>query len=421
MFRTQRLRTVADVAISNIDKKLAEDEVRVRLCNYTDVYYADVINEGRSFMAATATPTQVRRFRLRVGQTLITKDSETPEDIGVAAFVAEAKPDLVCGYHLAILTPRTQLIDPRFLYWAMTSHETRDQLTTAALGVTRYGIRIDSIADLKLPIPSLDDQRRIVARLDAETARIDEVAKRKRLMIAALDKRRSAAAEELVLGMDGRMPAAGRYFRHVPHGWRETTLRHLNCRVQTGPFGSQLHASEYVEGGWPVVNPSNLRDGMIRPNPAMTISDEKRVELARHVLGPDDIVFGRRGEMGRAGLVTDREAGWLCGTGSLRLRLVDCRLSSRYLKLLLETRALRDYFELNSIGSTMDNLNTDIVLAMPVLVPPKSVQASIVDRHERLGVKVEMLVGRIARQRVLLLERRHSVIAAALRMPPTAT
>lgn len=310
-------------------------------------------------------------------------------------------------------------LDPRYLLWVLRAE--RDDILRRTQGSTHKTIYMPDIEQLTIPLPTLDEQRRIVEYLDGETTRIDDVVSKKRQMKAVLEARRSMATEELVLGLHGGGAAATSFhFSHVPSGWRETILGHLNCRVQTGPFGSQLHASDYVEDGWPVVNPANLRGGVIRPNLSMTISDQKRSELARHVLDPGDIVFGRRGEMGRAGLVTEREAGWLCGTGSLRLRLTDDRLSPTYLKLMLETRSLRDYFELNSIGSTMDNLNSEIVLSMPVLVPPVEVQATIVERCERLASRTRTLVEALERQEALLLEHRRSLIASSVVAPSEA-
>lgn len=304
-------------------------------------------------------------------------------------------------------------LDPRYLLWVLRGE--RDDILRRTQGSTHKTIYMPDIEQLTIPLPPLDEQRRIVEHLDRETARIDEVIAKKRRLIDALQSRLVAASEELVLGLalpGGR--ARSPHFSHVPNDWRETALGHLSCRVQTGPFGSQLHASDYIQDGWPVVNPANLRGGVIQANPAMTVSDEKRSELARHVLEVGDIVFGRRGEMGRAGLVSDREAGWLCGTGSLRLRLTDERLSATYLKLMLETHALRDYFELNSIGSTMDNLNTDIVLAMPLLIPSVEVQRLIVERHRLLAVRTRSITERLERQEKLVLEHRRSIIAAAV-------
>ena len=126
-----RLKHIASVAVSPVDKKSSPDEMRVQLCNYTDVYYRDTITGAGEYMTATATATEVSTYRLRAGQTLITKDSETAEDIGVAAFVEASAGHLVCGYHLAQITPAAEMIEPKYLYWAIRSQH-RSQMSLRA-------------------------------------------------------------------------------------------------------------------------------------------------------------------------------------------------------------------------------------------------------------------------------------------------
>jgi len=146
----------------------------------------------------------------------------------------------------------------------------------------------------------------------------------------------------------------------------------------------------------------------------MSVDDETRARLARHMLRSGDIVFGRRGEMGRAGLISEREAGWLCGTGSLRLRLVGNQLLPEYLKLLLETGAAKQYFQLSSVGSTMENLNTEILLALPVLVPPIGEQSRVVSVVSRSRAHNFELESKLNRSIDLLSEHRQALITAAV-------
>ena len=101
--------------VSNVDKHVKDGELPVRLCNYVDVYKSDRITEGIAFMRATATPAEIERFRLEAGDVLITKDSETWNDIGVPALIEQTADDLVCGYHLALLRPSRRSIDGVFL------------------------------------------------------------------------------------------------------------------------------------------------------------------------------------------------------------------------------------------------------------------------------------------------------------------
>ena len=148
-----QIRHLADVRISNVDKKEEDGQIPVRLINYSDVYYGDRIVPEQQFMAATASRSQTKRFTLKPGDVVITKDSESADDIGVPAFVERTAPDMVCGYHLAILRPRPRRVDGRFLYWAINSDEVRTQMASTATGVTRFGLRTDAINQVRLKVP----------------------------------------------------------------------------------------------------------------------------------------------------------------------------------------------------------------------------------------------------------------------------
>ncbi len=192
-----RLFQVADAWMSNVDKHTVEGQPPVRLCNYVDVYKNDSIVDSLDFMAATATRDQIKRFRIRVGDTLITKDSETADDIGVPAFVEYEADDLICGYHLAIIRPDRRKVAPKFLYWALGSEPTARQWGVTAAGVTRVGIRSTDLNKVTIPLPPLDEQRAIADYLDHETAQIDALVAKQEEFVGLLRERRSRAREAL--------------------------------------------------------------------------------------------------------------------------------------------------------------------------------------------------------------------------------
>ena len=171
--RVERLKFAAEARNSTVDKKVAEDEVPVRLCNYTDVYYNDAITPDTAFMEGSATEAEVERFQLRFGQVIITKDSEAWDDIGVPALVAEDMPDVLCGYHLTVLDPGPEL-DGGFLAWYCRAEPLSDQFKVAANGVTRFGLGQYSIKNALIALPPLETQRRIARFLDEKTGEIDK-------------------------------------------------------------------------------------------------------------------------------------------------------------------------------------------------------------------------------------------------------
>lgn len=194
------LKYIAGVRVSSVDKKSVDGQIPVRLCNYTDVYYRESIAPDQEFMAATATPEQVERFRLVPGDTVITKDSETPDDIGIASFVTRSAPDLVCGYHLAVIRPDSDVVDPRYLFWALRSRGARAQFSAAATGVTRFGLRTDAIKSVRVHVSSLDEQRSIASFLDAESTAAIAAARLVERRILLLEERREALTTAAVTG-----------------------------------------------------------------------------------------------------------------------------------------------------------------------------------------------------------------------------
>lgn len=159
-WRNVRVKDIADVIVSNVDKKSRSDEQPVRLCNYMDVYKNDFIRPTMNLMHATATPKEVAKFHLEVADVLITKDSEDPSDIAVPALVEETAPDLLCGYHLAIVRPGPD-VDGLFLKYVLDLPRTRAHFGSRANGATRFGLTIHSIEGAHLSIPSLPKQKRI--------------------------------------------------------------------------------------------------------------------------------------------------------------------------------------------------------------------------------------------------------------------
>ena len=166
-------------------------------------------------------------------------------------------------------------------------------------------------------------------------------------------------------------------------GWQVVTIEQVLVELRTGPFGSSLHQSDYQVGGVPVVNPASIQNEYIVPIEKMAVGVATLNRLSTFKLKAGDIVMGRRGEMGRCAVVTDREAGWLCGTGSLVLRLPQC-VYARFLVLLIGSPYVREYLSGSAVGATMQNLNQAILLSVVIGLPPLAEQHRIVARVDEL-------------------------------------
>jgi type I restriction enzyme, S subunit len=160
--------------------------------------------------------------------------------------------------------------------------------------------------------------------------------------------------------------------------------------VQTGPFGSQLHASDYSQDGTPVVMPQDMHDGTVVCDKIARVGNEHVQLLRRHALRSGDIVYSRRGDVARFAVITEREAGWLCGTGSIRIRLNCPDIDIRYLRHYLQQDVVGDWLKHNAKGVTMLNLNTAIIRGLPFVYPPLPEQrriAAILDKTDALRTK----------------------------------
>jgi type I restriction enzyme S subunit len=163
--------------------------------------------------------------------------------------------------------------------------------------------------------------------------------------------------------------------------WRETTLGEVCDEVggiiQTGPFGSQLHQSDYSPEGIPVVMPKDIIEGRIAVDSVARVSTEHVERLSRHKLRTGDIVYGRRGDIGRQALIRPEQQGWMCGTGCLRLSFGDSVLNPLFLHYYLRQDDVVSWITNQAVGATMPNLNTGILRTVPVRFPPLPVQQRI--------------------------------------------
>ena len=145
--------------------------------------------------------------------------------------------------------------------------------------------------------------------------------------------------------------------------------------IQTGPFGSQLHTSDYTEVGIPVVMPTNIGDGGISEEGVARIGQSDVERLSQHKLQRGDIVFSRRGDVTKNALVGEREVGWLCGTGCLKVRLGKTSIANpHFISHCLRLPETKEWLIRHAVGATMPNLNTGILASVPVSLPPLAAQ-----------------------------------------------
>jgi type I restriction enzyme S subunit len=228
-------------------------------------------------------------------------------------------------------------------------------------------------------------------------------------LLKKIEAERAAAVKARQISPMKALPEVGKAdlsFDLQP-GWVAARLIELVMEIQTGPFGSSLHKSDYQLGGTPVINPASLKEGKIVPIDEMAIGHTTLKRLEVFKLCEGDIVMARRGEMGRCAIVTKGEAGWLCGTGSLVLRMPRA-MHAPYLAMLIGAPMARTYLGGASVGATMQNLNQSILAKMPVGVPPLAEQKRIVAKVDELMALCDRLEAQQQER-----EAQHTVLARA--------
>ncbi len=215
-----------------------------------------------------------------------------------------------------------------------------------------------------IPLPPLSEQQRIVERIEELFAKLDEAKERLQEVADSFAVRKAAILHKAFTG-----ELIGKKIEQL------VPLESLVDLIKIGPFGSALHESDYIENGIPLVNPKHIVQQHIVPQSKISISEEKAEELSSYRLKANDIVLGRRGEMGRCAPVSAREENWICGTGSMIIRLKE-EYDARLYSLILGSQATVTYLENSAVGSTLKNLNEKIVRKIPVP------QFDIEEQHE---------------------------------------
>lgn len=223
-------------------------------------------------------------------------------------------------------------------------------------------LSVDKIKKIQIPLPSLPQQQKIASILDVA----DELRQNDKALLAKYDE----LTQALFLDMFGD-PVSN------PKGWSVDTLGNYCKKIQIGPFGSQLHMSDYVEEGIPLINPTNIKKGSIEYMSSVKISDEKYDSLPNYHLNKGDIVMARRGDLSKIGIVGRVKS--FCGTGSLYLRLKE-NINSVFCYWLLSHRSTVEKLYEQAQGVTMANLNKNIIIKLPIVIPPIKLQNQFSER-----------------------------------------
>lgn len=253
-WKQKLLGSIADIFLSGVDKHVLPGEMEVRLCNYLDVYRNRRLTSKMEFSSGSATPGEVARLKLQKGDVVITKDSETPDDIGVPSMVQEDLTNVVCGYHLALVRPK-RCVDSRYLLHYLQGEDAKRYFLRMANGLTRFGLGARAVSALPIALPDLEEQAGIAEILDAVDAVLESA-------LAAIERARAI-----------RQALAQRVFVEGTRGERlkKTAIGLMPQSWSVLPVSDVVTAFEYglsvpmeTAGHTPILRMGNIQDGDVR-------------------------------------------------------------------------------------------------------------------------------------------------------------
>ncbi|MDD3352253.1 restriction endonuclease subunit S [Zoogloea sp.] len=276
--------------------------------------------------------------------------------------------------------------DPRFAAYFLRNVLKGYQSEKAAVP----GVDRNVLHEIRVLVPDLQAQRRIVQILGA----YDDLIENNRRRMTLLEESARLLYQEWFVHL--RFPGHEhvRITDGLPEGWEKATLESICVSgdgIQTGPFGSQLHQSDYADEGVPVVMPKDLVGFRIATSSIARIPEALADQLSRHRMAVGDTVYGRRGDIGRRAFIGKRQEGWFCGTGCLRLRPDPAAINPLYFFDTLGTPETLGIIANRAKGSTMPNLSAGALKTVPIPVAPRALQDHYAEQVGDIRDMIEVL------------------------------
>jgi len=284
----------------------------------------------------------------------------------------------VIGRQLFAIRPRQQELDSTFL-WRVLQHSLSN-LRNEVTSTTVPGIDRDTVRSLEIPVPALHEQRRIVARVEELATRIEQARGLRRQAVREVEIAVPSGARSLLQKVDTDVTGLKHWLDQAREG------------IQTGPFGAQLGASDFVDSGVPVLTIGNVQYSGIQLNDLKYVSTEKAKRLGRFRLKQGDILFARMGTIGRCCVVPAEAEDWLINYHIIRVALDLSRVEPRYIHWTIRTSAdVEQYLAENIIGATRGGVNSSIVGGLPCRIPTIVEQRRIVEYLDHVEAKANAI------------------------------
>lgn len=290
-----------------------------------------------------------------------------PSRINVGSVACQNKEDYVSVSPIYVVFKVSTKINHDFLLYYLKSDYCMTFIKAYARGAVRNNLKLSQLGEFDIPVPPIAEQERIVAELDL----LSGIIEKKKAQLKAYDQ----LAQSIFYTTFGD-PITNE------KGWETQKLGKL-ALVKTGPFGSMLHKEDYIENGVPLVNPIHMRDYRVIPDKSFTISEIKAKELSNYLLQENDIIFARRGDIGRCAVIDKKQIGYLCGTGSLFVRFKE-QVNSIFIMYVIRCHSFTNTLIAAAKGVTMLNINSNTVENLGFILPPLSLQREFAEKVEAI-------------------------------------
>ncbi|MEA3505374.1 MAG: restriction endonuclease subunit S [Bacteroidota bacterium] len=374
-----KLDDVADVKLSNVDKKTKDNERTIRLCNYTDVYKNSFINDekAKNFMVASCTDNEYEKFILKGGQVAVTKDSEKPDDIGIPTYISQGFEDVVLGYHLALFTPYIEKLDGQFLYyWLNTKQAKRYFENNAGGSGQRCSLPLNILKAIPLTLPNISTQKsiaKVLSDLDAKIELNNKINQELEAMAKTLydywfvqfdfpaNLQDSTLSEvEGYKSSGGKMVYNEELKHEIPEGWEVGTL--LDIATYTNGLACQKYRPDTDEF-LPVIKIREMRDGFTENTEKVKADIPEKL-----IVNNGDILFSWSASL--------EVMIWSGGTGGLNQHIFKVTSekypkSFFYFQLIWYLKHFKMIADLRK--TTMGHITQDHLKQSRIVIPPKEI------------------------------------------------
>lgn len=412
----KKLKYLTNVKGSNVDKLIYENENQVFLCNYTDVYKNEYINDGIVFTKGSCSNEELNKFILKKGDVIITKDSETPDDIGIPSYVCKDFTDVVCGYHLSMISPKPNDLMGQYLFRQLQTKRIKSYFEVNSNGITRYGLGKSSIENLDVITPPITEQHQIVQFLDEKTEIINKLISTKESKIDLLKEQRTSLISQVITkGLDPnvKMKDSGvEWIGEIPEHWEKRRVSNFGVFFK----GSGIKKDEVKEEGFPCIRYGEIytKYNRVVYEPVSFIDEETSKYSV--LIKKGDVLFTGSGEtmedIGKT-IVYYGEKDVFVGGDIIVLRLNN-GLNPLYMSYLMNTNFVQYQKSLSGKGEIIVHIYSKNIKEIITPLPPQNEQQQIVEFLDKRTKEIDDLMTLEQKKIETLKEYRQSLISEVI-------